>query len=74
MAEHNEGKSEEINELQTRVAFQEDMLTTLNDQVSKQEQDIELLQKQLQHLYTKMASLANSLDEPGGDEAPPPHY
>ncbi|MFL0804511.1 MAG: SlyX family protein [Agarilytica sp.] len=74
MAEQNEDKSDDISELQMRVAFQEDMIASLNEQVSKQEQEIDLLQKQLQHLYTKMASLANSLDEPGGDEAPPPHY
>lgn len=67
--------NEDLEELQSRLAFQEDLLNGLNTQVAKQEQEISVLQKQLQHLYKKMASLTGGMgDSSAGIDELPPHY
>jgi len=64
-----------IDDLQSRLAFQEDMLHGLNERVAAQEKDIDALRIQLQHLYKKMKSLESSWEqENAGDEKLPPHY
>ncbi len=68
-------EQEQIEDLQARVAFQEDLLSSLNNRVAEQEQDIEVLKKQLKIVYKKVSSLAGSIESAGEeDEAPPPHY
>lgn len=65
--------AERMEDLESRIAFQEDTLDKLNDVVSRQELEIERL--------TRMIKIINSqlkqLDLGGGDEVvdePPPHY
>ncbi|MFJ2994021.1 SlyX family protein [Pandoraea sp. NPDC087047] len=62
-------------ELEVKAAFQEDLLETLNDIVTRQEQQIDLLQKQLKALYQQMQSQGQGS---GNDSNPrheiPPHY
>lgn len=43
-------------ELEVKAAFQEDLLETLNDIVTRQEQQLDLLQKQIKALYQQMQS------------------
>lgn len=66
--------NDEVNELQSRLAFQEDLLNSLNAQVAKQGQDIASLQAQVQHVYKKMTSQATGTDDSTGVDEPPPHY
>jgi SlyX protein len=66
---------ERIIELEIKLAYQEDLLQTLNNIVSEQQQQIQRLEKTCQMLYERMKSLStetsgNSLDV---DEVPP-HY
>jgi len=62
-----------ITELETRLAFQDDTIQALNDELVGQQRVIERLQLQL-------AALAKRQEEMQGgfgiseDEAPPPHY
>lgn len=62
-----------IMELETRLAFQDDTIQTLNDELVGQQRVIERLQLQV-------AALAKRQEEMQGgfgiseDEAPPPHY
>ncbi|WP_020202211.1 SlyX family protein [Cupriavidus sp. WS] len=63
-----------LTELEIKVAFQDDLLETLNLAVARQQRQIDLLQEQLQALYQQMRS-----GGPGGaDNGPrheiPPHY
>ncbi|WP_312935322.1 SlyX family protein [Pseudomonas sp.] len=64
---------DQLIELQTRQAFQDDTLHALNQQVFEQAQKIERLQQQMQHLLKRYDDLVGQMGVEG-DEAPPPHY
>lgn len=61
-------------ELETRVAFQDDALMTMSDEIARQQRDIERLQLQLAALARRQEDMAGQVGEPMGDEPPPPHY
>ena len=63
-----------LDELETRLAFQDDVINTLSEQVAKQELDIRELweAKRLLHKQLKDVSPSNIKSEQ--DETPPPHY
>lgn len=66
-----------IADLQSRIAFQEDTLQTLNQVVAAQEAAIVRLQQQLTILNKRINEVAVSLEHTAGasgEEAPPPHY
>ncbi len=66
--------SEEIEDLQARLAFQEDLINGLNIQVANQEQAMQMMQKQMQILYKKFSSLSEHLGDSDEGDEPPPHY
>jgi SlyX protein len=62
-------------ELETRIAFQEDALNSLNDVVATQNREIQELRSQLKLLYKKMDDLNYSMEQNSDDsDSPPPHY
>lgn len=63
-----------LQELETRLAFQDDLINTLSEQVAKQEMDIRELweAKRLLHKQLKDVSPSNIKSEQ--EETPPPHY
>jgi len=63
-----------LDELETRLAFQDDLINTLSEQVARQELDIRELwaAKQLLHKQLKEVSPSNIRREE--DETSPPHY
>ena len=63
-----------LDELETRLAFQDEVINTLSEQVAKQEMDIRELweAKRLLHKQLKDVSPSNIKSEQ--DETPPPHY
>ena len=63
-----------LDELETRLAFQDDFINTLSEQVARQEMDIRELweAKRLLHKQLKDVSPSNIKSEQ--DETPPPHY
>lgn len=63
-----------IDELETRLAFQDDTIETLNVVVSRQEMALEKLQRALELLARRQADLAASIPEGAEDDQPPPHY
>lgn len=63
-----------LDELETRVAFQDDALQTMSDEIARQQRDIERLQLQLAALAKRQAEMQTQVGEPLGDEPPPPHY
>lgn len=64
-----------VDELETRLAFQEDTLNTLDRVVAEQDQLISRQQLQLQLLAEKFKTMESRLDQPQAmvDERPP-HY
>ncbi len=66
---------EEIIELQTRLAFQEDSLNQLNQVVTEQSALIDQLRQQLRALAEKYEDLRDTQRQGGAaEQEPPPHY
>lgn len=71
---------QQLEDLQTQFAFQEDLLQTLDQQVSQQDREIQLLQQQLQALRALCLQLAEAVDKPSAEggaaqlDERPPHY
>lgn len=69
---------EQLVDLQTRFAFQEDILQALNDIVTRQQQQIDVLERELQLHREKLTDLMQALADRGPVQAPaderPPHY
>ncbi|MFP5350075.1 MAG: SlyX family protein, partial [Gammaproteobacteria bacterium] len=63
-----------IVELESRLAFHEYTLQTLNDVVTRQQQQIEALIREIQALKDRLRAAAPSPVGPLEDEKPPPHY
>ncbi|HSX50329.1 MAG TPA: SlyX family protein [Cellvibrio sp.] len=68
---------EQLIDVQTRVAYQEDTLAQLNDVITKQDAEIVQLKQQMRLLAQRLDELArNPLQAEDGDVANerPPHY
>ncbi|UAA38894.1 SlyX family protein [Paraneptunicella aestuarii] len=66
--------SKHIEELQTKIAFQEDVIESLNDALVEQQRQIHELQFQMKHVVDKMKSISASPVASESEETPPPHY
>lgn len=66
--------TEQLIELETRLAFQEHTLQALNDVVTRQQQQIEALVREIQTLKDRLRAATPSPVGPLEDEKPPPHY
>ena len=65
---------EKITNLEIKLAFQEDLVKTLNQVIISQQQQLELLQQQFKLLYQQLKSLQPSNIADVSEEVPPPHY
>lgn len=63
--------NDQIAELESRIAFQEDAIDKLSEVVARQEKDIERLTRMVQILNTELKE-ANGGSRP--EDQPPPHY
>jgi SlyX protein len=66
---------ERLVNIETKIAFQEDLIEELNKTIYQQHKKLERLEATCEALARHIASLAESLNEltPGGSERPP-HY
>ncbi|TQV86337.1 SlyX family protein [Exilibacterium tricleocarpae] len=66
----------QVEDLQGRLAFQEDTLQALNDVVARQDGEILALREQMATLAEKLKDLTYALELGGADTAQerPPHY
>ena len=64
---------EDLTELETRLAFQDDALQSLNETVIRQQQEIQELKLELAELKERLQEIAETEDG-RKEEAPPPHY
>lgn len=63
-----------IEELETKLAFQEKSLQELGDSVYRQELRIERLEAAVRILTQRIADLAETTPESTPDDQQPPHY
>lgn len=61
-------------ELETKVAFQDHTIETLNVVVTRLQSTVDRLTLDLSNLKTQLRSVAPSLVADQKDETPPPHY
>ncbi|MDX1598882.1 SlyX family protein [uncultured Marinobacter sp.] len=63
-----------LDELETRLAFQDDLINTLSDQVARQEMDIRELWEAKRLLNKQLKEVSPSNIKREDEETPPPHY
>ena len=63
-----------IEELESRLAFQDDLIESLNDVVTRQDRDLAMLTLRLQELASKINEIGATADAPSPDSEAPPHY
>lgn len=64
---------ERLIELETKIAFQEQTVDTLNEVVTAQQQQLDRLERKVEAFRQQVQKLLLSLPEQGADK-PPPHY
>ncbi|MGY4490189.1 SlyX family protein [Pseudomonas sp. TE3610] len=62
-----------VMELETRLAFQDDTIQALNDELVQQQRQVERLQLQMAALLKRQEEMVGQFGM-GEQEAPPPHY
>jgi SlyX protein len=76
MTDRNNEYADRLDELESRMSFQDDLIESLNQVISRQDRDMARLTLRLQGLVAKMDDMAESTTDPGdssGHEVPP-HY
>lgn len=63
-----------LTELETKLAFAEDLLETLNQTVIRQQEQIDLMQQQLRLLHQRLQETATRDGVHNPREEIPPHY
>ena len=63
-----------IEDLEMRVAFQEDALDKLSDVIAQQDKTILELRRAVQLLNEQIRKMDAQPGATGGEEPPPPHY
>lgn len=63
-----------LDELETRVAFQDDVINTLSEQMAAQELELRQLWEAKQLLLKQLKEVSGSNIRREDEETPPPHY
>ncbi len=63
-----------IEKIETKLAFQEDLIDELNKTIYQQQQKIELLEATCKALARNISSLAEAMSANKGGHEKPPHY
>jgi uncharacterized coiled-coil protein SlyX len=63
-----------IDELETRLALQDQSLLELSDEVYRQQRRVAELERQLKSLTDRMTALAERSSPPAETDERPPHY
>lgn len=67
--------TERLDDLEIKLAFQEELVETLNRVVARQQQELDLLQRQVRYLYQQVRDLRPADEAPSSPEDEiPPHY
>lgn len=63
-----------LDDLESRFAFQDEMIGALNPQVAQQEKRLASVEESLRALRNELAALRTALSHDAASEAPPPHF
>ncbi|GAA6131829.1 SlyX family protein [Halopseudomonas sabulinigri] len=63
-----------LNELETRLAFQDDIIQSLNDALGQQQIALDRLQRSLQLVAKRQSDMASLMPGDSAEDQPPPHY
>jgi len=63
-----------LDELETRLAFQDDTIQSLNDALGQQQIDLDRMQRSLQLVAKRQSDMASLMPDDAAGEQPPPHY
>lgn len=74
MTEQDVGLQQHLIELESKLAFQEDVVQTLNNELHEHQKSIEKLQRQVMMLAEKISKGNDSGILRVDEEPPPPHY
>lgn len=66
--------TEQIEDLQARIAFQEDTLEKLTRTVVEHQRMLHDVQAALAHLQTQITEMRNLYGEDSGNDQAPPHF
>jgi len=66
--------NDQLTDLQTRLAFQEESIDALNATVAQQAQKISELQQAFKEVAKRLHSLSDAHTASDAEETPPPHY
>lgn len=73
-ADDRPNMEQRLEELETRIAYQEASIEELTSTMLAQQQTIETMQGQIEFLKSLVKDLAPSAVAPMSEETPPPHY
>lgn len=65
---------ERLIDLESRLAYQDQAISELNDVITNQQETIMKLERLCASLSARMAALAEALPPQGGGDETPPHY
>jgi SlyX protein len=63
-----------IIELETKLSYQDHMIQELNDVVTRQQKQIDLLELKMKQIQDHLKATSSSQTERPEEEIPPPHY
>jgi len=63
-----------VNQLEESLAHHQSLVQDLSDELAKQWQTIERLNRHIKELEDKIETLGAAVDAPETSEPPPPHY
>lgn len=61
-------------DIETKLAYQEDLIEALNKVVSEQQQKIDELEKVCRKMVDRLVDLSEAFESAQIEDAPPPHY
>lgn len=66
--------AQQVEQLEVKVAYQEHTIELLNDEITRQQQDLDQLKFKLEHVIKRVKAFQPSDIAKASEETPPPHY
>ena len=76
MSDQRPAELSRLDELESRLAFQDDLIESLNRVVARQDRELASLAQRVKALEARLTDLAEAASQPGGSAGHevPPHY